>query len=210
MVENVLECVTIELLMEKKKNITVSCLYRTPGSCIDSFNSWVEETFTKTNQKTMFICGDFNIDLLNPNKHRMTDDFINTLYSLSLHPKITRPSRITSHCATLIDNIFTNILDNNITSGLLINDITDHLPVFIAYDCNYKKRFQYNRPQYRRIRTEDSLNALKNDLMEYDWESIYRENDVNLAYDEFVRVFKLLYDKNCPVREYSRKSKSKK
>ncbi len=92
----------------------------------------------------MFICGDFNIDLLNPKKNRMTEDFLNTLYSFSLYPKITRPSRITSHCATLIDNIFTNVLDNNITSGLLINDITDHLPVFIVYDCNYNKTHQHN------------------------------------------------------------------
>ena len=29
--------------------------------------------------------------------------------------------------ATLIDNIFTNELDSTISSGLLINDISDHL-----------------------------------------------------------------------------------
>lgn len=88
----------------------------------------------------MFIDGDFNIDLLNPSKHRKTEDCINTLYSLSMYPTITRPRRVTSHCATLIDNIFTNVLDNNIMSGLFINDITDQLPVFIIYDCNvYKK-----------------------------------------------------------------------
>ena len=124
-------------------------MYRTPGSNIDSFINWVAEKFTKTNHKTMFICGDYNIDLLNPNKHRKTDEFINTLYSLSLYPKITRPSRITSHCATLIDNIFTNVLDNNIISGLLINDITDHLPVFIVYNCNYNKTSKDIRPLQR-------------------------------------------------------------
>ena len=32
--------------------------------------------------------------------------------------------------ATLIDNIFTNELTNQIISGLLINDISDHLPIF--------------------------------------------------------------------------------
>ena len=37
----VLECVTFEILMEKNKNIVVSCLYRTPGSNIDSFINWV-------------------------------------------------------------------------------------------------------------------------------------------------------------------------
>ena len=57
---------------------------------------------------------------------------MNTMYSMGLCPTITRPSRITFHCATEIDNIFTNIMENNVDSGLLYNDISDHLPVFIT------------------------------------------------------------------------------
>ena len=45
---------------------------------------------------------------------------------MSLYPKITRPSRITPHCSTLIDNIFTNDIEDNTVSGLLIIDISDH------------------------------------------------------------------------------------
>ena len=30
-VDNILECITIELNIEKRKNIVVSCMYRTPG-----------------------------------------------------------------------------------------------------------------------------------------------------------------------------------
>ena len=51
----VLECVTFQIWMEKNKNIVVSCLYRTPGSNIDSFINWVVQ---KKQHKTMFICGD--------------------------------------------------------------------------------------------------------------------------------------------------------
>ena len=54
----VLECVTFQIWMEKNKNIAVSCLYRTPGSNIDSFIYKVEEQFTKKNHNTVFICGD--------------------------------------------------------------------------------------------------------------------------------------------------------
>ena len=46
----------------------------------------------------------------NPNcfqeKHRDTNNFIDQLYSLGLHPLIRRPTRITSHSNTLIDNIY--------------------------------------------------------------------------------------------------------
>ena len=111
----------------------------------------MEEMFTMSNQKVMFICGDFNIDLLNPNNQKPNEDFINTMYSLSLYPKITRPSRITSHCATLIDNIFMNNTENNTISGLLINDIRNHLPVFTVFDNDYKKEKQETKFVYRRV-----------------------------------------------------------
>ena len=93
----------------------------------------------------------------NPNEHKNTDDFINTIFSLGLHPKITRPSRITAHSATLIDNILTNVLEDNIVSGLLVNDISDHLPIFVVYDCNYKEEKEDNIFIYKRIRNEESM-----------------------------------------------------
>lgn len=105
--------------------------------------------FSKTHQKVVFICGDFNIDLLNPNKNKMTDKFINTMHSLSLYPKVTRPSRITSNCATLIDNIFTNDFESNTVSRLLVNDISDHLSVFIVYNSNYQRNQPEEKPKYR-------------------------------------------------------------
>lgn len=67
----------------------------------------------------MFICGDFNTNLLNLKKQQTTD-YVQFEFT-------SRPSRITPHCATLINNIVTNNIENNIVSGLLINDIGDHL-----------------------------------------------------------------------------------
>ena len=61
-----------------------------------------------------------------------------------MHPLINRPSRITTHSCTLIDNIFTNQINYSIRSGLLINDITDHLPIFGG--CTYKIENKTNDP----------------------------------------------------------------
>ena len=47
-----------------------------------------------------------------------------------MFPLIDRPSRITEYSATLIDNIFSNNLNEQKSNGLLKNDISDHLPVF--------------------------------------------------------------------------------
>ena len=76
------------------------------------------------------MCGDFNVDLLQFDKHGATNDFIDEIYTLGLHPLITRPTRITSHSKTLIDNIFTSDLSSQIHSGLIINDMSDHLPIY--------------------------------------------------------------------------------
>lgn len=77
---------------------------------------------------------------------------------MSLLP-VTRPSRITSHCDTFIDNIFTNVIENKL-SGLLINDNTDHLPVFKVFDYNYRKKIDKQK-LYRQIRTDESINMLQ-------------------------------------------------
>ena len=63
---DLIECITIEICIKKKKkkNVIISCVYRTPGSNAETFLVKMEETFAKLNQKVMFICGDFNIDLL--------------------------------------------------------------------------------------------------------------------------------------------------
>ena len=52
---------------------------------------------------------DFNINLLN--MHQATNDFVNLLTSNIFFPLISKPTRITSSTATLIDNIFTNNLE---------------------------------------------------------------------------------------------------
>ena len=126
--------------METTKIIIVSCIYRAPGSNMDIFREWFGQTYTVTSQKVFFICGDFNIDLLNSNNHKPTEEFISTMYSLSLFPRITRPSKITLNSATLIDNIFTNILDTNTISVLITQHISDHLPDFVVFNFYMKKR----------------------------------------------------------------------
>lgn len=110
--DKVMECVTVEIEIERSKNIIISCVYRTPGSCIETFTEELMALYDSINNKKMcFVCGDFNIDLLNPLNQNTTTEFINAMYSMSLYPSIICPSRITTHSATLIDNIFTNVID---------------------------------------------------------------------------------------------------
>lgn len=133
-VENLMECLSIEIKCKKSKNIVISCIYRSPGSCIDNFNEKICSLFRCNRNKMTLVCGDFNIDLLKSNEHEKTTEFINIMYSLSFYPLILRPSRITKDSVTLIDNIFINQMDIKTKSGRLITYITDHLPVFVGIE----------------------------------------------------------------------------
>ena len=60
----------------------------------------------KEENKVSYLMGDFNIDLLKVNIHAKTNEFVNDVISQGFLPKITRPTRITPHSATLIDHIY--------------------------------------------------------------------------------------------------------
>ena len=84
--------------------------------------------------KTIFVCGDFNIGLLKHEHHSNTKHFLDVMYNLRLYHSIDKPTRITDISATLIDNISTNELRHHLTSGILLNGISDHLPIFAIFN----------------------------------------------------------------------------
>ena len=58
-------------------------------------------------QKSVFLLGDFNVNLLNYNNHNPTNEFLDSLASNSFLPYILQPTKLTSHSKILMDNIFT-------------------------------------------------------------------------------------------------------
>jgi len=52
--------------------------------------------------------GDMNIDLLKFETHLKTSDYLDNLFQNGFLPTITKPTRITSTSATLIDHIYMN------------------------------------------------------------------------------------------------------
>ena len=87
-----------------------------------------------------------SIDLLQHETHDCVRQFLDLMYSIGLYPLITKPTRISQNTATLIDNIFTTDIEQHYTCGLLINDISDHLPIFAVgkyINKNEAKKKQY-------------------------------------------------------------------
>ena len=73
-----------------------------------------------------------SIQYANHDTQNLTGEFYDLMTSNSFLPLITRPTRVTATSATLIDNIFSNYLENcsHSMQGLMITDISDHYPIF--------------------------------------------------------------------------------
>ena len=54
------------------------------------------------NKYEVYVLGDMNIGLLKHHTHLQTRRYLDILYSHNLLPVVTKPTRITSHTATLI------------------------------------------------------------------------------------------------------------
>ena len=131
--KNELESTFIEIVNPKKSNIIKEGIYRHPSMNLADFNRnylnrLLENIFKE--QKSIFQHGDINVSLLNYNEYIQTNEFLDSLSSISFIPLILQPNRITSHSNALIDNIFSNAIDPDIIFGNLTATISDHLPQF--------------------------------------------------------------------------------
>ena len=144
-IDNVYEYVSIEIDAVKSKNIIITCLKRPPGTNIELFNEHLEKLLRMVKEnKSYFLVGDFNINLINSENHTATTNFVELLFSFDMYPLINKPTRISFDTATLIDNIFTNSYRDNLT-GILINDISDHFPIFTVIQTESSKKKQLHQ-----------------------------------------------------------------
>ena len=112
------------------KNIIIGVVYRPPSGNFDSINE-ILETVDRENKLLCYLMGDFNIDLFKSESCDYANYFTEQLFTSSFFPLITKATRITHHTATLIDNIFTNNLEqlDDSINGIIFSDISDHLPI---------------------------------------------------------------------------------
>ena len=75
-----------------------------------------------------------------------------------MFPLINKPTRITNHSATLIDNIFTNAFGISHNSGILVNNFSDHLPIFIIREENLVISNDVPMVSYIKVRNKGKKN----------------------------------------------------
>ena len=82
--------------------------------------------------------GDMNIDLLKCMTHPKTESYLDNTFAHGCRPFITKPTRLLSHSATLIDHIYTNQISSKVKIGILISDVSDHFGIFTCIKIKLK------------------------------------------------------------------------
>ena len=200
---NIIESLFVEICIARHKNIIIGVIYRPPSENTLEFVEKVNEIIsgvTKGN-KHCYITGDFNLDLLKHESHSVTAQFLESLFAFGFLPMITKPTRITAHSATLIDNIFTNNTTVSSKSGLIISDISDHLPIFSIvfghYLCKDSNSFTI------RDTSEIRVNEFRHKLENTNWDfsdQANHANDPNTAYNIFIDKYTGLFDTCFPFK----------
>ena len=204
-----LESNFVEIVNPKKTNIIIGCIYRHPNMDLSDFNeNYLSSLLEKISKekKSVILLGDFNIDLLKYGKHNATSDFLDTLSSDFFLPHIFLPTRVVGTSKTLIDNIFSNFISNNIISGNISASISDHLPQFSIFPDVFKnspflksnicERNWSNFDQQRFLLDYFALNVHQNIFL--------YNNDVDKSLDLLNFHLNSLLDKHAPYKKISK------
>ena len=110
--------------------------------------------------------------MLNYYHHHDTKYFMDSLVMLNLSPCIKQPTRITTATATVIYNIFTNSMSGISRCGIIINDATDQLPIFVL-SSKYASKKENDSYLYLRKKDELSIEIFTYKLNRENWNSVY-------------------------------------
>ena len=144
-------------------------IYRHPHYNFDEFFKYLESclsTISKEN-KEVYICGDYNFDLLKIDSDYFTQHFFNLLCSYGLLPLILQPTRLTESSATIIDNIFSNNFQDDIISGNLLLTFSEHFSQFITVT---REKIEFKKLNvYLRDYSKFSNESFRDDVSIQNW-----------------------------------------
>jgi hypothetical protein len=192
-------CIEVPLKSDsqfRSDKLVICNIYRPPRTLVNDIEYFMNELnilFDKfARYKHVVFTGDYNIDLLKYQENSHINNYFDLLLSNSYVPKITLPTRLTHRQGTLIDNFFVKISSNysKTSSGIILNDISDHLPYFTILEyLNHKNKSD------KHIKISNfsisSMQNFKADLQKPIISEQFRnilDNDPDASYDKFHNV----------------------
>ena len=182
------ESMWFEIFPKNSKSFLVGHFYRNPLSTI-SWNEIFDGQLEKANEeeKELFLLGDFNKDLLNPQIKQQWIDYMNS-HGVTQH--VNEPDRVVPNSsATLIDHIYSNFSDNIQFIDIPKIGLSDHYPVFVSRKVNsHMPKVVHHTIRYRSFKNFNEANFIS-DLESIPWDVIKVFDNVDDALDAWYSLF---------------------
>ena len=200
-IDKLFESIFLEISLSNGKKITIGSIYRsnsqysnlTQNDQFTQFNEILLNTLSSIDPShPTYILGDFNLDAIKYNHNHQVTSYIDTLFATGFIQSITKPTRCTSHSATLIDHSITNVTQTNYSNFILTCKISDHFPFITFTDSSPIKNKKLTHT-FSDFSLENIVN-FKNNLSSLSWHDITSENCPEKAYNLFNDQFTLLHN----------------
>ena len=127
----------------------------------------------------------------------LTQHFFNLFCSYGLLPHILQPKMVTDHSTTVIDNIFSNNLQDDIISSNVLLTISEHFAQIISVNreqIDIKKIHVYQR-DYSKFISE----SFRDDVSIQNWN--YSNANVNDSFKYFYTKLEASVDRHAPLKK---------
>ena len=148
------------------------------------------------------MCGDYNIDLLKIHTVEDYSSFFDDVIASSFVPKITLPTRICDTRSSLFDNIYTNTIDKDHTSGILIRAISDHQMYFSIMNENVTASKSIQKYIEIEVCSQENMDRFKIEVANTDlYNKLNQDLNTDPNYNYDILSAELQAAKNCTFQE---------
>ena len=195
----------ITVSLPKNNKIVIGSIYRNPDYNFQDFQDKFIQTIEKLNNKntTYLIGGDLNIDLMK--KTTKIEQYLIETESLGCIQTVAHPTRIQINTtSSLIDHIYTSLLNHEIHTELISHEVSDHLPV-ISFIEGFKGHRQpivrgWIRDE-KKFNCEQFLKDLERDLHL----AFTMQESANDTWNLFENIYLNVLNKHAPFKLQSKK-----
>ncbi len=118
---------------------------------------------------------------------------------------ITKPTRVCSTSATLLDHMYTSDITSSYHSGIIINDVAGHFGTFCIFHSKGKRNNETTIR--RRSFCPNNVANFRTVLSETSFEHIMNLDCPNAAYNDFLQLYLSAFERSFPLREINLRSK---
>ena len=133
-----------------------------------------------------------------------TQEFKDIFSSNYCLPLITKPTRVTNSCASLINNIYSNVPINTgkCNSVILEVSISDHYAIFAVDNSTHTKANASNVT--KRSFCNKNIENFKRCLTNQYWDFVYESEDLEAAFSRFQGVIDVHFNTNFKLHTFTR------